>query len=186
MRYSGAEWTIVRSSWFSQNFSESYLLESIMSGDVALPVEDVGEPFVDAEDIADVAVAALIGDGHLGQVYELTGPRLLTFAEAIAEIADSTGRHIRFAPVTVDEYASLLAEADVPPDSVWLVTYLFTEVLDGRKRCLGHRRRTGGLMGTGFHRTLTVVALLGAGVVGGGLLRLLGLRDEGSWPPALT
>jgi uncharacterized protein YbjT (DUF2867 family) len=83
----GADWTIVRCSWFSQNFSESVFLAPLLAGEVALPADGVPEPFVDAEDIADVAVAALTQDGHAGQVYELSGPRLLTFAEAVTEIA---------------------------------------------------------------------------------------------------
>ena len=138
VRDSGAEWTIVRSTWFSQNFSEGYLLDPVLAGVVALPVGDVGEPFVDADDIADVAVAALTGDGHAGCLYELTGSRLLTFAEAVAEIAEATRRDIRFVTVSMEEYASLLAQAELPSDFVWLLTYLFTEVLDGRNAHLAH------------------------------------------------
>jgi uncharacterized protein YbjT (DUF2867 family) len=125
----GAEWTIVRCSWFMQNFSENYLLEPILSGEVVSPAKDVLEPFVDA---ADVAVAALTEDGHAGQIYELTGPRLLTFPEAISEIAGATGRKIRYVPVSVEEYASMLSEQGVPAEFVWFVTYLVSEVLDGR------------------------------------------------------
>ena len=84
---SGADLTILRSTWFNQNFSESYFLDYLLEGEVALPAGDTGEPFVDADDIADVAVAALTDDRHIGQLYELTGPRLLSFAEAVAEIA---------------------------------------------------------------------------------------------------
>ena len=76
VRDSGAELTIVRSTWFAQNFSEDYMLEYVLSGEVALPAGDTPEPFVDADDIADVAVAALTEDRHVGQLYELTGPRL--------------------------------------------------------------------------------------------------------------
>jgi uncharacterized protein YbjT (DUF2867 family) len=132
----GGEWTIVRCSWFSQNFSENYLLEPILSGEVALPAGDVPEPFIDAEDIADVAVAALTEDGHAGQVYELTGPRLLTFEEAVGEIAQAAGREIRYVPVSVEQYASMLADHDVPAEFVPLLTYLFSEVLDGRNAYL--------------------------------------------------
>lgn len=141
----GAEWTIVRCAWFSQNFSESYLLEPVVDGEVVLPAGDVPEPFVDAEDIADVAVAALTEDGHAGEVYELTGPRLLTFAEALAEIGEATGREIRFVPVSVEEYASALDEEGVPAEYVFLLTYLFSEVLDGRNADLadGVRRALG-------------------------------------------
>jgi uncharacterized protein YbjT (DUF2867 family) len=132
LRESGADWTIVRCSWFSQNFSEGYLMEQVAAGEVVLPDVPVPEPFIDAEDIADVAVTALTEDGHLGQVYELTGPRLLTFEQAIGEIAAATGREIRYVPVTVDEYAAGAAELGVPAEFVEFLAYLFTEVLDGR------------------------------------------------------
>jgi uncharacterized protein YbjT (DUF2867 family) len=136
VRDAGASWTIVRCAWFSQNFSEDYLREPILAGEVVLPAGNVPEPFVDAEDIADVAVAALTEDGHEGALYELTGPRLLTFAEAIAEIARATGRDIRYVPVSVEEYASMLHEHQVPPEHVSLLTYLFGEVMDGRNAYL--------------------------------------------------
>jgi uncharacterized protein YbjT (DUF2867 family) len=132
VREGGAHWTILRCSWFSQNFSESYLLEPILSGEVALPAGPVGEPFVDADDIADVAVAALTDDRHAGQLYELTGPRLWTFADAVAEIARVTRRHIRYVEVSSADYASGLTSAQVPSNMVSLVTYLFSDVLDGR------------------------------------------------------
>jgi uncharacterized protein YbjT (DUF2867 family) len=129
---SGAEWTIIRASWFSQNFSESYLLEPVLAGHVALPAGNIGEPFVDAEDIADVAVAALTDAGHANQLYELTGPRLLTFEEAVGEIAKAAGRPIRYEQLSMEEYARALTEYGIPNEYVALLTYLFTEVLDGR------------------------------------------------------
>src|SRR5215471_1200516 len=128
----GVDWTVLRCSWFNQNFSEGYLLESVLSGEVALPVDGVPEPFVDTEDIADVAVAALTDDGHAERVYELTGPRSLRFAEAVGEIADACGRPVRFVPVTMDEFALALADVEVPELEIALLRYLFTEVLDGR------------------------------------------------------
>jgi uncharacterized protein YbjT (DUF2867 family) len=97
---SGADWTVVRSSWFNQNFSEGYLLDPILGGEPALPVGDVGEPFTDVDDIAEVATAVLTQDGHVGQIYELTGPRLLSFADAVATIADATGRDIRYTRIS--------------------------------------------------------------------------------------
>ncbi len=132
VRESGAEWTIVQASWFNQNFSEGDFLDSVLSGEVALPAGDVPEPFVDADDIADVAVAALTEDGHVGQLYEVTGPRLLTFAQAVEEIARAAGREIRYVPISMEQFKSVLTEQEVPADFVWLLTYLFTEVLDGR------------------------------------------------------
>jgi uncharacterized protein YbjT (DUF2867 family) len=142
---SGAETTILRCSWFAQNFSEGYFVDPVQAGVVALPVGDVGEPFVDADDIADVAVAALTEDGHAGELYELTGPRLLTFGEAVAEIAAAAGRPIDFVPIALEEYEAMLVEHEVPAEIAGLIRYLFTEVLDGRNASVadGVRRALG-------------------------------------------
>jgi uncharacterized protein YbjT (DUF2867 family) len=132
VRASGLEWTVVRASWFAQNFSEDYLLDPVRAGEVVLPAGDVPEPFVDAGDIADVAVAALTGDGHAGEVYEVTGPRALTFAEAVAEIGRATGREIAYVRVSPDDYTAALKEHGLPGEVTGLLAYLFTTVLDGR------------------------------------------------------
>ncbi len=126
------DWTVVRASWFCQNFSEGAFLDMVLAGEVALPAGAVGEPFVDADDIADVAVAALTEPGHAGQVYEVTGPRLLTFAEAVDEIARATGRTMRYVQITPEAFAAGVTEAGLPEDIAWLLDYLFTTVLDGR------------------------------------------------------
>jgi uncharacterized protein YbjT (DUF2867 family) len=146
---SGAEWTILRATWFAQNFSESFMAEGVAEGELVLPADGVREPFVDVEDIAEIAVEALTAPGHAGELYELTGPRLLSFAEAVGEIADATGREIRFTGVPLDAYAEALAEQGLPRVEAALILYLFGEVLDGRnervtdgvERALGRRPR---------------------------------------------
>ena len=130
------EWTVVRCSWFCQNFSEGEFLDMVLAGEITLPAGDVGEPFVDVDDIADVVVAALTEDGHAGQVYELTGPRLLTFPEAVAEIARATGRTIRYIQIPHEAFAAGVAEAGLPENIAWLLDYLFATVLDGRNSTL--------------------------------------------------
>ncbi|WP_331371721.1 Rossmann-fold NAD(P)-binding domain-containing protein [Sinorhizobium chiapasense] len=136
LRAAGAEWTVLRASWFFENFSEGFLTDAVQSGLVALPPKDVREPFISAEDIADIAVAALTADGHQGRVYELTGPRLMTFSEAVAEIGAATRRDIRYQPIPVEDFAAQLRADGLPDDYVALVVYLFTSVLDGRNQHL--------------------------------------------------
>jgi uncharacterized protein YbjT (DUF2867 family) len=148
-RASGAALTILRSTWFAQNFSEDYMLDHVLGGEVALPAGQTPEPFVDADDIADVAVAALTDDRHVGELYELTGPRLLTFADAVEEIARVTGRDIRYVPVSIEEHAAVALAHGVPAEVVELLTRLFGEVFDGRnakladgvERALGRQPR---------------------------------------------
>jgi uncharacterized protein YbjT (DUF2867 family) len=140
----GLDWTIVRCAFFSQNFNEGAWVEEVLAGSVSLPVRDVQEPFVDADDIADVVVAALTDDHHVGQLYELTGPRLLSFCDAVAEVAAAAGCDISFVSVSIDDYVAMLKEYGLPDDFIWLLNHLFTEVLgskaqlaDGVQRALG-------------------------------------------------
>jgi uncharacterized protein YbjT (DUF2867 family) len=127
--------TIVRASWFAQNFSENFLLDDVLAGTVALPVDGVREPFVDADDIAAVAATALSEHGHAGELYEVTGPRLLSFSDAVDEIARATGRELRFVSVRPEEYRAAL-DAQVSPEVAELIMHLFSEVLDGRNEHL--------------------------------------------------
>ena len=145
VRDTGADLTILRSTWFMQNFSEDYMLEHVLGGELRLPAGQVPTPFVDADDLADVAVAALTDDRHVGQLYELTGPRSLTMAEAAAEIAQASGRRVRYVPVSLEEHAAEAAAHGVPPEVVELLTYLFREVMDGRNAATtdGVRRALG-------------------------------------------
>ncbi|MEP3372480.1 MAG: NAD(P)H-binding protein [Maribacter dokdonensis] len=127
--HSGLDYTIVRASWFNQNFSENFLLEPILDGLVALPQAEAQIPWVDTDDIAEVATKALTEDIHNGQIYELTGQRTLTFKDAVAEIAKASNRDIAFVPISVKEYGDGMRKAGLDEDFIWLIEYLFTEVL---------------------------------------------------------
>jgi uncharacterized protein YbjT (DUF2867 family) len=137
VRDSGAELTVLRSTWFAQNFSEDYWQRQVQGGEVALPAGDTPEPFVDADDIADVAVAALTDDRHIGESYELTGPRLLTFAQAVQEISRAAGREVRYVPISIADFTATALRQGVPRDVVEPLSVLFDEVLDGRNARLG-------------------------------------------------
>ncbi|CAI0789192.1 NmrA family NAD(P)-binding protein [Serratia grimesii] len=132
VKNSGVDWTVLRASWFMQNFSESFILDDLLNGQVYLPPGEIPEPFIDAEDIADAAVAALTQPGHSNTLYELSGPRLMTFAQAIGEIALASGREIHYQQVPVADYVGYLREAQLPAEMVTLLEYLFSTVLDGR------------------------------------------------------
>ncbi|MGC9497812.1 NmrA family transcriptional regulator [Streptomyces sp. WG7] len=131
----GVDWTVVRAAWFAQNFSEGPLVEELRQrGELVFPAGDVArEPFVDLRDVADVVVAALAsGDRYAGRVLEVSGPRLLTFAEAVAEIAEVTGRALTYRAVPPREYGENLAGFGVPEEEVAFLVGLFGALLDGR------------------------------------------------------
>lgn len=127
--HSGLNYTLVRASWFNQNFSESIFLEPILGGHVALPMPEAEVPFVDADDIAAVVSKVLIDDTYNGKTITVTGPRKLTFQSVIEEIAKTTGRVINFTSITLEAYIEGMKQAGVPHDYVWLLGYLFKEVL---------------------------------------------------------
>ena len=147
VKASGLAWNIVRASWFFQNFSETFMLAGILAGELVLPAGDTAEPFVDADDIADVVVAALTEPDHRNRLYEVTGPQALTFAQCIRTISTALGREIQYRRIPVDAYIDALRESGVPEDLQWILHELFTEVLDGRnskptsgvERALGRR-----------------------------------------------
>lgn len=137
LQRSGVPWTVVRASWFDQNFSEGYLLDGVLAGELALPAGDVAEPFIDVDDIADVVVAALTDRRHVGKLYEVTGPRALTFAQAAAEIAGAAGRPIRYRQIAPKDFAAGM-RPHVPEEIIELLLELFTVVLDGRNSAVMH------------------------------------------------
>jgi uncharacterized protein YbjT (DUF2867 family) len=130
------DWTIIRASWFFQNFSENFFLEGVLAGEVALPEGLADEPFVDAEDIAEIAVEAFTQAGHSRKLYEVTGPRALSFGEAVDAVAAATGRDIALVTIPLEAYRQGLVQ--VLPDLADLVIYLFTTVLDGRNTPVAH------------------------------------------------
>ncbi|MFI6333633.1 NAD(P)H-binding protein [Streptomyces sp. NPDC050535] len=133
LRTSGADWTVVRAAWFAQNFSEGPLVEGLVHGELVFPAGEVREPFVDVRDIADVVVAALTsGDRYAGQDLTLSGARLLTFREAVAEISAATGAELTYTPVTARQYGDTLAGFGVPAQEADLLVEVFEELLDGR------------------------------------------------------
>lgn len=135
VRNAGLDFTLVRAAWFAQNFSEGYLRDPVLGGMIAMPGDDVREPIIDVDDIADVAVAALTEGGHAGQLYEVTGPRLMTFAEMAKELGAATGRQIKYVPITFEHFHAGLVQigGDFIAD---VFTSIARETLDGRNAYL--------------------------------------------------
>lgn len=129
---SGIPSTVVRASWFNQNFSEGAFIDMVLAGQITLPAGTVREPFVDCDDIAEVAAVALTEDGHDDKIYEVTGPRLLNFDEVAAELSRATGRTIAYTQVPHEAFVAGVAQTGAPKEVVWLMDYLFSTLLDGR------------------------------------------------------
>ncbi|MGZ3145853.1 NAD(P)H-binding protein [Lentzea chajnantorensis] len=150
VRTSGLEWTITRPGWFAQNFSEGFFSAAVEAGELRLPAGEGAASFIDAEDIAAVVGAALTEDGHDGQVYELSGPAVVTLAEAVATISAHAGREIRYVPLDVDDHiAELTAQGFAPEDARAFADMVEplrngtdAYLSDGVQRALGRPART--------------------------------------------
>ena len=148
---SGLDYTIVRASWFNQNWSESFFLDPILTGEVALPMADVLIPFVDANDIAEVAATVLLDDSYNSEIIEVTGPKLITFKDIVNTISKTSNRKLNFYDITLEQYINDMKQMQIPDDVVWLIEYLFSHVLTNPKnqlvvndieRVLGRKART--------------------------------------------
>ena len=126
---SGLNYTLVRASWFNQNFSEGAFLDFILARHVALPMPEAEIPFVDADDIAEVVTKVLVDDSYNSQTITVTGPRKMTFKEVVDTMASDIGKKIQYQPITIGEFKEGLKAAGLPDSYVWLFGYLFQEVL---------------------------------------------------------
>lgn len=129
---SGLRWNVVRASWFAQNFSEGFLIEGILSGQVALPAGDILEPFIDIDDIAEVVVACLTTPALVNQLFEVTGPEAMTFRDCVDLISHSIDRPIDFVDLSCGQFVEELKQQGMPDDVLWLMNELFSVVMDGR------------------------------------------------------
>ncbi len=128
----GLDWNIVRASWFMQNFSENFMIEGILNGELALPAGDIVEPFIDIDDIAEVAVATLTRPELRNRVFEVSGPRAMTFAECVAAISEATGYPVKYTQIPIEDFVDGLRVQGAPEPLLWLMRELFTVVFDGR------------------------------------------------------
>lgn len=160
---SGLTWNIVRASWFAQNFSEGFLIDGLFSGTVALPSGNVPEPFIDVDDIAEVAAACLTQPQLRNQVFEVTGPELLTFEQCVEILSEVIGRPIQFAHITPQQLLDGLAQEGLPEGVLWLMNELFTVVMDGRNsRVMDGVEKALGRPATSFREYAIKTAATGA------------------------
>jgi uncharacterized protein YbjT (DUF2867 family) len=132
IKHSGSSWNIIRASWFAQNFSENFMLEGILVGELVLPADDTAEPFIDVDDIADVAVAAITQVNLRNKLFEVTGPRAMTFTQCMAEISEATGYPVKYTRIPIDAYIDAVKQQGAPEELQWLLRELFSVIFDGR------------------------------------------------------
>lgn len=124
-------WTVIRPSWFAQNFSDGFFRPALDAGELGLPTGDGREPFIDADDIAEVAVAALTDDRHHERHYELSGPQALSFADAVDQLASATGGRWRFVPVSADQFAAEQSGFGTSAETIAALSNLFAAIRNG-------------------------------------------------------
>ena len=134
---SGLRWTIVRSAWFNQNFTEGHFSYGIQNGEVVFMADTAKEPFVDLDDLSDVVVACLLHKKHDGEIYEVTGDQSFTFKEAVSMIAEQMNKSVKYRAVSGDVYFDLLVQHGLPSDVAKHLVFAFAEILDGRNQTIG-------------------------------------------------
>ncbi|MEV7195389.1 NAD(P)H-binding protein [Streptomyces sp. NPDC093510] len=136
VREAGVDWTVIRPNNFTQNFDEDLFHGPLLAGRLALPVGDVPEPFIDVEDIAEVAAVLLTEEGHTHRTYELAGPRAFSFGRAVAEISEASGRPMRFEHITADQYVAELTAEGVPEEDARALADVLGWLAEGHNAAL--------------------------------------------------
>lgn len=122
---------VVRPSWFAQNFTESFFAPGITTeGVIVAPTAEGAHAFIDADDIAAVAVALLTGQAPLG-AYDLSGPQALRFSEAAAILSSHAGREVKHVDLPVDDWKAGAVENGLPVDYAEMLAMLFGLIRDG-------------------------------------------------------
>jgi uncharacterized protein YbjT (DUF2867 family) len=127
---SDAEWTHVRPGLLAANaFGWA---EAIRAGrTIRVPYAAAGYPLVHEADVAEVAVAALLDDGHAGRVYALTGPAKVSQAEQVRAIGAAIGADIGFEEITPDAARRQWMRDGQPAGTVDWMLALLADAVDG-------------------------------------------------------
>lgn len=127
------EWAVLRPSWFMQNFVGGHPVATGIraTGEIVTATGDGRVAFVDAEDIAAVAVRALLDPLPHNTDHVITGPEALNYAQAAAIIAEETGRLVRHESVGIAEFTALVRESGVPADYAAFLAGLDDEIRRG-------------------------------------------------------
>ena len=136
VRESGADWTIVQPAWFMQNFSQDFLRDYVLAGELRISTGEGAEAWIDTDDVGDVMTEALLDERHVGQTYALSGPRLLTMSDISTELAAATGRTVEYVALDPDEHVEELVGFGVPRNDAEALRDLFTVIRKHRSEYL--------------------------------------------------
>lgn len=139
------EWAVLRPSWFMQNFTGAHLHAATIraTGTFATATGDGRVAYVDADDIAAVALHALTDIDAPNTDLVLTGPRALTHDDIATTLTEVTGRPVTHQRLTVAEVRHRLTEqAGIPPEFAALLAdmdHAIAEGAEGRTTDTVHR-----------------------------------------------
>jgi uncharacterized protein YbjT (DUF2867 family) len=130
------EWCLLRPNWFMQNFSHGRFHDDIVRHDrIVAPVGDARVSFIDVEDVAAAAQAALTAtDGH-NAAFPLTGSASLTFGEVAEKISEVAGRKIAYQALDMED-PDLLVKMGIPGANPVMVATLYNRVRRGAEAAI--------------------------------------------------
>ena len=143
--------TVIRPTWFAQNFTEGVFAEGVANGVLAAPAGAGRVPFIDADDIAAVAAALLVDpSAFVGEALDLSGSTAYGFAEAAEVLGRALGRDVAYVDVAPADFEAGAVAAGVPADYAAMLGTLFhviregwdEHVSDGVDRVLGRPGRS--------------------------------------------
>ncbi len=127
---SGLPYTILRPNSFYQNML--WNAESIKgTGQFYLPLADAKQSLVDVRDLAMVASQALTEEGHIGQIYELTGPEGISYHDVAQQLSMVIGTEVTYVSVPPEAALQSMVESGMPEWNATVLAELYGEFATG-------------------------------------------------------
>jgi NAD(P)H dehydrogenase (quinone) len=114
LQASGVPYTILRNRPYAANL-DGALMQSKTSDLLASPSADAKVAYITHADAAAAAVGALLGDGHEGKTYEITGPEAVTLHEIGAALSAARGKHVHVAKSALADLRAYYQSLKLPP-----------------------------------------------------------------------
>lgn len=143
-----SHWTILRMNYYAESMADE--IKMSLAGGALAGLGDERVAYVSRDDLAAAAAGALLGEGHVGATYNVTGPVAVTGSERAAIVSDIVGKPINYVAITAEQLRAALAQAQLPEPVVDMMVDIKTRFVEGKydivtgdaERLFGHPPKT--------------------------------------------
>ena len=127
---SGVPFTVLRNGWYNENYLQT-AQQAVATGTLASSVGDGRVASAARADYADAAAVVLVGEGHEGRTYELSGDYAWTHGELADVIREVSGAPVTYAALSPEDYTAALESAGLDEGTIGFIVGMDANIRDG-------------------------------------------------------